>query len=69
MRGLEFPIIGTKVPGLKQKFDLSSPNGRKKYFQAKVGDEIKAIKKFLNKNTFIAYWLGKKQAGKANRPP
>jgi len=65
MKGLEFPIIGTKVKGLsKRKFDLNSPAGRKKYFKAKVGDEIKHIKKHLSKNTFIAYWLGKKQAGK-----
>lgn len=64
MKGLEFPIIGTKVKGVNQKFDFRSPAGRKKYFQAKVGDEIKAIRKHLKNNSFIAYWLGKKQAGK-----
>ncbi len=64
MRGLEFPIIGTKVKGLKQKFDLSSPAGRAEYFQAKVGDEIKHIKDYLKENTFIAYLLGKKNSGK-----
>ncbi|OGM03396.1 hypothetical protein A2715_02805 [Candidatus Woesebacteria bacterium RIFCSPHIGHO2_01_FULL_39_32] len=72
MKSLEFPIIGTKVRdmpagrhGLTRKFDIESPQGRKKYFQAKVGDEIKSIEKFLNKgNTFIAYFLGKKSSGK-----
>lgn len=64
MKGLEFPIIGTKVKDLNKKFDLESPIGRKKYFEAKVGDEIKYIKKFLKGNTFIAYFLGKKSSGK-----
>ena len=64
MKGLEFPIIGTKVSGLTKKFDIESPAGRKKYFDAKVGSEIKAIKKFLADSTFIAYFLGKKSSGK-----
>lgn len=64
MKGLEFPIIGTKVRGLRVAFDLNSPEGRKKYFEAKVGDEIKHIKNFLDKNTFVAFLLGKKNSGK-----
>jgi len=65
MKNLEFPIIGTKVKGLRQKFDLSSPEGRKLYFQAKVGNEIDVINKYLKDgNTFIAYMLGKKNSGK-----
>lgn len=64
MKGLEFPIIGTKVKGLKSKFDISSPSQRKKYFQAKVGDEIKHLKKYLKDNSFIIYLLGKKNSGK-----
>lgn len=64
MKGLEFPIIGTKVKGLTTKFDLTSPLSRKKYFRVKVGDEIEHIKRFLDKNTFIAYFLGKKNSGK-----
>ena len=43
MKGLEFPIIGTKVKGLTKRFDLSGPEGRDKYFKAKVGDEIEKI--------------------------
>lgn len=64
MKGLEFPIIGTKVKGLIRKFDLTSPAGRKKYFQAKATDEIKHIKDFLQKGTFMAFLLGKKNSGK-----
>jgi len=43
MRGLEFPITSTKVPGLTKSFDLADPESRKKYFNAKVGREIAAI--------------------------
>jgi adenylate kinase family enzyme len=64
MKNLEFPIIGTKVKGLNKKFDLESPAGRSKYFEAKAGDEIKHIKEYLGENTFIGYFLGKKGSGK-----
>lgn len=89
MKGLEFPVIGTRpqVPGaqatggqakvsskgrsasgrkgLKKTFDLNSPEGRKEYFQAKVGSEISEINKYFKKgNTFITYLLGKKNSGK-----
>ena len=65
MKNLEFPIVGTKVKVLSEKFDINSPVGRKKYYAAKVGDEISHIKKYLKKgNTFVAYMLGKKNSGK-----
>jgi len=64
MKNLEFPIVGTKVKGLHKKFDLNSPQGRKVYFEAKVGGEIEKVKKFMEENTFIAYWIGKKNSGK-----
>ncbi|MFH1145646.1 MAG: hypothetical protein V1707_01635 [bacterium] len=64
MRGLQFPVENTKVNGVNQKFDLTNVEERKKYFQAKVGQEIETIRKFLDKNTFVAYLLGKKNAGK-----
>ena len=64
MKGLEFPIISTKVKGLTKKFDLNSPEGRKVYFKAKAGTEIEKIKKYLDKNTFVAYLIGKKNSGK-----
>lgn len=64
MKGLEFPVIGTKVKGLTKKFDLSSPEGRKAYFEAKVPDEINIIKKYLKDKTFVTFMLGKKNSGK-----
>ncbi len=64
MKGLEFPVIGTKVAGLTRKFDLNSPGGRATYFEAKVGTEIEKIKKYLDENTFVAYLIGKKNSGK-----
>jgi adenylate kinase family enzyme len=64
MKGLEFPVIGTKVGGLTKTFDLTGPAGRAKYFEAKVGDEIRHLKKYLENNNFIAYFLGKKNSGK-----
>lgn len=64
MKGLEFPIIGTKTKGVTKKFDLTSPVGRKEYFEAKAGDEIKQIKNFLKNGSFMAFLLGKKFSGK-----
>jgi len=43
---------------------LSDPRERKAYFNLKAGPEIKKIKKYLENNTFIAYFLGKKNSGK-----
>src|SRR3989338_3177348 len=59
-----FPIIKTKVPGVRKKFDLNNPKDRQEYFQAKAGEEINKLKKYFENNTFIAYLLGKKNSGK-----
>lgn len=64
MKGLEFPIIGTKVEGINKRFDLNSPAGRKDYFLAKAKDEIFKIRDFLKKNNFMAFLVGKKNSGK-----
>lgn len=64
MKGLEFPIIGTKVPGLTKRFDLTDPKERKIYFEAKVGHEIQKISNYLRSGTFMAYFVGKKNSGK-----
>lgn len=64
MKRLEFPIIGTKIKGLNKKFDLTSPAGRKDYFQAKAGAEIAHIRNFLKNGSFMAFLLGKKNSGK-----
>lgn len=61
---MKFPIFNTKIKGLKRKFNLSDPKERELYFKLKAGTEIKKLKKYLEKNTFIAYLLGKKNSGK-----
>lgn len=61
----EFPLFNTKVEGITKKFDLSDLAERKEYFEAKAGNEIAKIKKYLDgEKTFIVYLLGKKNAGK-----
>ena len=64
-----FPVFKTRIPGpgragKDRKFDLSDPKEVEKYFQYKAGPEIAKIKKYLEDNTFVAYLLGKKSAGK-----
>jgi len=71
---MRFPIFKTKIKGLNQKpsikakpgarFNLTNPKDRKKYFELKAGPEIKKLKEYLKKNTFVAYLLGKKNSGK-----
>jgi len=61
----EFPISSTKVSGVTKTFNLADPDDRKKYFKAKVGKEIAALKNYFDGgSTFIAYFMGKKNAGK-----
>jgi len=60
---MQFPIFKTKVPG-GRKFNLSDPKDRGKYFELKAEPEIKKLREYLKKNTFIAYLMGKKNSGK-----
>lgn len=60
----QFPIFKTKIPGKDRVFDFADPKQVQEYYQYKAGDEIAKIKKYLEKNTFVAYLLGKKNAGK-----
>lgn len=60
----EFPLFKTKYDGVNKKFNLSDPSQRADYFEAKAGEEIKKLKEYFEKNTFIAYMLGKKNSGK-----
>ncbi len=64
MKKIEFPLVKTKVKKGPEDFDLSNPEEREKYFKLKAGEEIKKLKEYLSENTFIAYLLGKKSAGK-----
>ncbi|XOB41070.1 MAG: nucleoside monophosphate kinase [Candidatus Nealsonbacteria bacterium] len=61
---MEFPVFKTKIKGLDKKFNLIDPKEQKEYFERKAGKEIEKLKEFLKKNTFIAYFLGKKNSGK-----
>lgn len=63
MKGLDFPLYKIRIDD-KTKYNLNTVEGRKEYFEAKTGKEIKKLKTFLRKNTFVAYMLGKKGAGK-----
>jgi len=61
---MNFPLFKTKTNNDKQ-FNLNDPKQRADYFQTKAGEEITKLKKYFgNGNTFIAYVLGKKNAGK-----
>lgn len=64
MKGIDFPVFNTKVDGVGEKFNLNDPVERKKYFEAKAGEEIQKLKKYLETNTFLAFLLGKKNSGK-----
>lgn len=59
---MNFPIFKTKKRG--PKFHLTDLKDRKAYFELKAGPEIKKLKEFLKRHTFIAYLLGKKNSGK-----
>ncbi len=63
MKNFKFPVFNTKV-GKYRKFSLEDPKERSIYFQHKAGPEIKKIKNYLKKNTFVAFLLGKKNSGK-----
>lgn len=59
-----FPVFKTKMPGKDRVFNLSDPKQAEDYFQYKAGDEIAKLKKYFENNTFVAYLMGKKNAGK-----
>jgi adenylate kinase len=61
---MDFPIFKTKIKGVTKKFNLNDPKERAEYFKSKAGPEIEKIKNYLKENTFIAYFMGKKNSGK-----
>lgn len=63
MEGVDFPVFKTKSDKYK-KFDLTDAKQRQAYFEYKCGPEIKKLREYLKRNTFIAYFLGKKSSGK-----
>ena len=61
---MKFPIFKTKIKNVDRRFNLTDPKDQREYFQLKAGKEIKKLRKYLKKNTFVAYLLGKKNSGK-----
>ena len=61
---MDFPIFKTKIKGIEKSWDLNNPKEREEYFMTKAGSEIQKIRDYLKQNTFIAYFLGKKNSGK-----
>ena len=62
---MNFPLFKTKTKSVNKKFDLSLPEERREYFDLKAGKEIKKLRNYFSSGkTFIAYLLGKKNAGK-----
>jgi adenylate kinase family enzyme len=61
---MRFPVLKTKIKGLTKTFNLTDPDQAKEYFQLKAGKEIEKLREFLKENTFVAYFLGKKNSGK-----
>jgi adenylate kinase family enzyme len=64
MKDIDFPIYKTKREGIAQVYNLNDPVQRKTYFEAKLGPQVAAIKKFLEKKAFVAFLIGKKNTGK-----
>ncbi len=61
---MKFPIFKTKIEGAPKKFNLTDPDQQREYFLFKAKKEIEKLREFLEKNTFVAYLLGKKNSGK-----
>lgn len=61
---MKFPVFKTRIKGPSKRFNLTDPKDRRAYFRLKAGPEIKKLRNYLKKNTFIAYLLGKKNSGK-----
>ena len=61
---MEFPLFNTKALSDGNTYNLNDPANRRKYFKAKLGQKIDDIKEYMDNNTFIAYFVAKKLAGK-----
>lgn len=60
---VDISIYKTKTNSDKT-FDLANPGQRQIYFEQKIGNEIEQIKVYLENHTFVAFLMGKKNAGK-----
>lgn len=60
----DFPVFKTKVDGVNERFNLSDPTERARYFQAKAGPEIEKLKQYQGGDSFLSFLIGKKNTGK-----
>jgi adenylate kinase family enzyme len=62
---VDYTWVKTKTKDTEGKtYDLLDPAQRRLYFNAKIGEELELLREFLKNNTFIAYLLAPKLAGK-----
>ncbi|HLD51329.1 hypothetical protein A3K34_00535 [candidate division WWE3 bacterium RIFOXYC1_FULL_40_10] len=54
----------SKVLSTGKSYDLSNPSDRHSYWHDKAGKKIEELKEFLEHNSFMAFLVAKKQAGK-----
>lgn len=59
-----FPVFKTKIEGESRKFQLEDPIERRLYFDFKAGEEIKKLRLYLERGTFLGILLGPKNSGK-----
>jgi adenylate kinase family enzyme len=60
----DYTWVSNKTDGSNNEYDLLSPEGRRLYYNAKAGKEIEFLREYLKTNTFVAYLLAPKNAGK-----
>jgi len=61
---VDYEWIKTKQRKEPVNHDLFTVAGRRIYFDEKVGEEIKLLKKYFKDNSFVAYLMAPKMAGK-----
>lgn len=62
---MDFPIFNLKELSDGNTYNLTDPADRQKYFKAKLGQKIEDLKSYLDNETFVAYLVAKKNAGKS----
>jgi adenylate kinase family enzyme len=61
---MEFPLFNTKELSDGKIYNLNDPAQRQEYFHSHAGKQIADIKAFMESNSFVAFLLAKKMAGK-----
>lgn len=61
---IDFPFFNTKELSTNKKYNLNDSVERCRYFNDKMGEKIEELKAFLDNNTFVAFLVAKKSAGK-----